>query len=191
MDVIQVTPVAALAISGASGTRHARSAKLKQALEALRSAPPPPPVQADDAAFQAVVAEYHKPLVKPDIPEDVRRYKVQAEFAVQQKRYVDAAKAYAAGLQLAPWWPEGHHNRAILLGELRQYDEAIVEMKRFLLLEPTAPAARAGQDRIYQWETMPRPKTAIDLTEQLLHANGLFAKGGQSTDWSSTEEVSE
>jgi hypothetical protein len=30
-------------------------------------------------------------------------------------------------------------------------------MKKFLLLEPNAPAARAGQDKIYQWEVA-KPK---------------------------------
>jgi tetratricopeptide (TPR) repeat protein len=188
-DVIPLNPYSAFALSGEPENRHPHTLALERALAALRDAPPSPPAQADDPAFQAVVADYHKTLVKPEIPEEVRRYKVQAEFAVQQKRYSDAVKAYAAGLQLAPWWPEGHHNRAILLGELQQYDEAILEMKRFLLLEPTAPAARASQDRIYQWEAAPRPSTAFPLRASLLHLHGMLAHGGQATNWVSTDEL--
>ena len=37
----------------------------------------------------------------------------------------------------------GHYNRALILGELGNYDEAAFEMKKYLALEPEAPDARA------------------------------------------------
>lgn len=107
---------------------------------------------AEEAAFQEHARRYREAPVKPLLPEDVRRYKVQAEHAIASKRFDDATERYEQALRLAPWWPEGHFNRALLLGELGRHQEAIVEMKRYLALVPNAPDARAAQDKIYAWE---------------------------------------
>jgi len=63
-----------------------------------------------------------------------------------------AFEHYAKALAIAPWWPEGRFNRALILGELKRYSEAVREMKRYLQLVPDAPNARASQDKIYEWE---------------------------------------
>src|SRR4029077_856471 len=63
-----------------------------------------------------------------------------------------AVELYGKALEIAPWWPEGHFNRALIMGETRKYGEAIREMKHYLLLVPDAPDAGASQDKIYQWE---------------------------------------
>ncbi len=78
---------------------------------------------------------------------------MQAEFAIEQKRFDDAVNHYEDGLRVAPLWPEGYFNRALVLGELSRYAEAIRAMRKYLLLSPDAPDARAAQDRIYQWES--------------------------------------
>jgi formylglycine-generating enzyme required for sulfatase activity len=115
------------------------------------------PSFADDAntapdPFQQVVANYRAANPKPQLPEEARKYKVQAEFAVQGKQFANAADLYGKALEIAPWWPEGHFNRALILGETKKYWDAMREMKRYLLLVPDAPDARAAQDKIYQWE---------------------------------------
>ena len=104
--------------------------------------------------FNAVVANYRAANPKPQLPEEARKFKVQAEFAVQQKQFDTAADLYGKALEIAPWWPEGHFNRALILGELKQYQRAIREMKLYVRLAPDAPDARAAQDKIYQWEGM-------------------------------------
>jgi len=80
------------------------------------------------------------------------RYKVQAVGAVRDKEFDDAADIYAAALRAAPWWPAGHFNRALVLGEAGDYDMAKREMKYYLQLVPDASNARAAQDKIYEWE---------------------------------------
>lgn len=90
--------------------------------------------------------------IKPELTEDVRKFKIQAEGAVKDKDFVDAAKKYEQALRLAPGWPEGHFNRALVLGETYEFAIAITEMKRYLTLVPTAGNARAAQDKIYEWE---------------------------------------
>ena len=113
--------------------------------------PAPAESAADTAAFDKAVTFYRNRSVKPDLPENARRFKVQAEAAVREKRYDDAIHLYAKGLAVAPWWPEGHYNRALLLGEAGRKPEAVREMKKYLQLEPSAPDARAAQDKIYEW----------------------------------------
>lgn len=107
---------------------------------------------AEEAAFTEAAASYRAATVKPTLPEEVRKFKVQAESAVRKKDFVSAVLRYKEALDVAPWWPEGHFSRALILGELSRYREAIREMKRYLTLVPDAPNARAAQDKIYQWE---------------------------------------
>lgn len=102
--------------------------------------------------FQGVVAKYLAANPKPGLPEEARKFKVQAEFAMQEKQFDKAAELYGKALEIAPWWPEGHFNRALILGETKKYWDAMREMKRYLLLVPDASNARAAQDKIYQWE---------------------------------------
>ena len=114
------------------------------------------PAMADDAnySFQKIAAEYRSANPKPKLPEEAHKYRVQADFMVKQNQFQQAADLYAKGLELAPWWPQGHYDRGFILGELKQYREAMQEMKRYLALVPNAPDARAVQDQIYQWETV-------------------------------------
>ena len=85
--------------------------------------------------FEAVARKYRELFLKPTIPEEARRFKAQAEFAIEQKRYAEASNLYADGLRLCPWWPEGHFNRALVLvtRELSDYKEAVTEMKKYIM----------------------------------------------------------
>lgn len=111
-----------------------------------------PTTPEEEAAFAETAAKYRAVAVKPALPEEARKFKVQAEFALNKKEFEKAAELYKEALDIAPWWPEGHFNRALMLGELSRYRDAIREMKRYLALVPDAPNARAAQDKIYQWE---------------------------------------
>ena len=104
------------------------------------------------AAFEETVRQYQARAIKPELSEEARRHKIQAESAIKEKLYERAIDLYAKSLSLAPWWPEGHFNRALILAEVRDYFNAIDEMKKYLQLEPQAPNARAAQDKIYAWE---------------------------------------
>ncbi len=89
---------------------------------------------------------------RPELPEDARRYGVQATTAAERKSYDEAIALFAKSLEAAPWWAEGHFNRALLLANQNRYQEAVTSMKQFLILAPNAPDARAAQDKIYEWE---------------------------------------
>ena len=107
--------------------------------------------------FQEVVAKYLAAKPKPALPEEARKYKVQAEFLVQEKQIEKAVALYGKALDIAPWWPEGHFKLALLLGETRKYRDAMREMNRYLQLEPEGADGRAAQDKLYQWEVVAEP----------------------------------
>ena len=108
----------------------------------------------NNEAFQEIVKQYQAANPKPVIPETARKFKVQAEFAVQEKRFDKAVELYRKALDIVPWWPEGHYNLALTLGETKKYREAMHEMNRYMLLAPEAVEARMAQDKIYQWESV-------------------------------------
>jgi hypothetical protein len=120
--------------------------------------------QADDAKFAAAVQQYQSMAVKPALPEDARRFAVQAQGAIKDNDFAGAAAYFQQALNVAPWWPEGHYQRAILLSGLDDFDGAIVEMKRYLTLAPNAANARASQDKIYDWERKAPPTAAAQTS---------------------------
>jgi hypothetical protein len=105
-----------------------------------------------DAGFAAVVSAYRNAATNPVISENARMYTVQAEGAIRDKELEEAAFRYCKTLAIAPWWPEAHFNRALVLGEMKEYGFAVREMRRYLALVPAAPDAQAAQDKIYEWE---------------------------------------
>jgi hypothetical protein len=113
----------------------------------------PPKDAAAEAAFQEEARKYRAMRVKPVLPEEAHKYAVQGDFAVEKKNLDAAADRYADALKVAPWWPEGHFKRGLVLADLERYAEGIDEMKKFLLLAPDAKEARAAQDNIYKWES--------------------------------------
>jgi tetratricopeptide (TPR) repeat protein len=109
---------------------------------------------AGGAAAAAVFGEAAKRYrgAAPELPEEVRRLRLQAEAALHDKRFEDAAERYAQALQIAPWWPEGRFNLAIVLADLGAYRSAEREMKRYLVLSPGDPDAPQLQDKLREWD---------------------------------------
>lgn len=106
----------------------------------------------DDVRFQEALRTNQTMPLERELPEAARRFKVQAEDAVREKKFDDAADLYKQALNIAPLWSAGHFNRALVLGETGNYEPAVREMKRYLLLVPNASNVRAAQDKIYIWE---------------------------------------
>ena len=105
-----------------------------------------------DNNFDTQVAAYRALPVKPELPEAAREFKVRAESAVAEKRFLDAVEACDRRLQVEPAWPQGHFNVALVLAALKVYGLAVEEMQRYLALVPDAGNARQAQNRIYEWK---------------------------------------
>lgn len=110
------------------------------------------------SSFEEVAKNYRELKVKPELSEEARKFKVQAESAVKRKEFEIADARYAEALKIAPWWPQGHFNRALILSETERYQSAIDEMNKYLLLVPEAPDARSARDKIYEWEDLAKRK---------------------------------
>jgi tetratricopeptide (TPR) repeat protein len=104
-----------------------------------------------DQRFREMAAQYRASPQKP-LPDKISRCDVLAKTAILTKDYDRAIDIYEDGLKEMPTWAVGHFNVAILLGNSKSYNSAILHMKMYLELEPNAPDALSAQDQIYIWE---------------------------------------
>ena len=110
----------------------------------------------EETAFEDGLRKKRAGQVPIKLPREARKYGVQANFAVEDKRFADAVDRYADALKVSPWWPQGYYNRALILGKIRCLSEAMRDMKRYLQLAPQAADAEQAQDKIDAWESAPR-----------------------------------
>jgi tetratricopeptide (TPR) repeat protein len=89
---------------------------------------------------------------KPPLPEAARRFFVAGEEQARREQYGEAADSFRKATVVAPWYPRGWYNRALLLERLERYDQAAQSMRTFLALDPGSEHARVARDRLYQWQ---------------------------------------
>ena len=104
------------------------------------------------AGFQEKAKAWRVLPQKPAIPEEIRRFRVQAEDAFRNKEFDKTIDYYEKGLEVYPLWPEGYFNAALLCGEVGIYAKAICHMRRYLELSPDAKDAQAARDKMFIWE---------------------------------------
>jgi tetratricopeptide (TPR) repeat protein len=76
-----------------------------------------------------------------------------AETAIAANQITRAIDHYRQALEIAPWWPEGYYNLALAMGA--SFDGtpgAIVEMERYLWLDPQGPRAAQARSKLAQWQ---------------------------------------
>lgn len=106
------------------------------------------------ADFESIAAEYRTLSVKPAIPEEARKYIVQANAMTQAKNYKKAIEYYNEAIRVNPATPMAYNNQALLFAMIGRYNDAINCMKKYLKLVPDAEDARSVQDKIYEYEAM-------------------------------------
>lgn len=103
--------------------------------------------------FQEAAKAYNELSDKPSITEEQRKYIVQANALNQQKEYERAIGLYNKAIEINPVaYPEAYYNLALLYAQTNKFSLAIFNMKKYMLLVPATPDARAIQDKIYEWE---------------------------------------
>jgi len=108
---------------------------------------------ADNIQFSIQAAKYRTMPEKPIITEEQRKYIVQANAMNEKKEYGKAIELYNKALEINPVaYPGAYYNLALLCAQTKEFQQAIYNMKKYLLLVPNAPDARAAQDKIYEWE---------------------------------------
>ena len=113
-------------------------------------------VQKYDSAltqFKTIAEQYRGLQTKPAVTEEQRKFIVQANAFNERKDYVKALEYYnkAIGLDKTAY-PGAYMNMALLSAQIQNYEGAIFQMKKYLMMVPEAEDARGAQDKIYEWE---------------------------------------
>ncbi len=105
--------------------------------------------------FKPLALKYRELTIKPEMPEEQRKYVVQANTLTNMKDYKGAIAIYLKAVKIDPVsYPGAYTNLALLSAQLKRYDDAISYMEKYLMLVPDASDARGAQDKIYEWEIM-------------------------------------
>lgn len=100
--------------------------------------------------FKAKASQQNKNLT---ITEEQRKLIVQSNFAFEEKNYAKALELYQKSIQLNEFnYPQGYYNMALIASQLEDYQLAIFNMKKYIILSPNAEDNRKAQDKIYEWE---------------------------------------
>jgi tetratricopeptide (TPR) repeat protein len=104
-------------------------------------------------AFKPVAEQYQILEVKPAVPEEQRKYIVQANVLNEEKKYSKALNFYEKAIKINPVsYPAAYYNMALIAAQTEDFRYAIFNMKKYLMLKPAAEDSRAAQDKIYVWE---------------------------------------
>jgi hypothetical protein len=113
----------------------------------------------DLASFKLLALKYQTLSEKPAMSPEQRKYIVQGNLMNEQLNYGDAVVYYDKAMSLDPVsYPAGYYNFALIAALAERYELAILNMKKYLLLMPSAPDAEAAQDKIYEWEALKTKK---------------------------------
>ena len=89
----------------------------------------------------------------PAVPEEAERQMARGRAAVKAARdeqgFMRAAKEFGKGLNVAPWLVDGYYNLGVVLDKAGKYDEAIKNLKLYLV---AFPAAKDAKNLIYEIE---------------------------------------
>lgn len=87
-----------------------------------------------------------------DLSEEARRYALRAEAATKEGKFEDAVKEYTKARKTDPFFPVLYKALALNYSELKQYRQAIKNLKFYVALYPDAPDVRNARDEIYRLE---------------------------------------
>lgn len=101
-------------------------------------------------AFKPLAAKYRRLSEPPTMSEEQRRYIVLANTSLEEKNFKNAITFFNNAISVDPiTYPTAYFNLALALALTDNYDDAILNMKKYLLLIPDSTEAR---DKIYEWE---------------------------------------
>lgn len=106
-----------------------------------------------DSIIEGYFAIYPKLKTKPEMPENARRYAVQAVNATVEQNYNKSIELWGKALSITPYNPIAFYNLALIWEFKNNYNNAVTYMKKYLQLSPDAEDARNAQDKIYLWES--------------------------------------
>jgi tetratricopeptide (TPR) repeat protein len=100
----------------------------------------------------ALFAASGKMPTPPEMPDEAHRHVVRGELLLNQGMLDRALVEFNEALRIAPYMPKLYQNTAVIYAALKQYGQAIRQMRLYLQAAPETPDARAAQDQITKWE---------------------------------------
>lgn len=102
--------------------------------------------------FQIKTEAWRALAAKPPVSDEVYKDRLLAEDALKNKDLAGAAKYYELGIAADPTWDQGWYNAALVYAELKDYFDAALCMKHYVVLDPNASDAQAAKDNVILWE---------------------------------------
>lgn len=102
--------------------------------------------------FQTKTAAWRALATKPPVSDEVYKDRLLAEDALKNKDLAGAAKYYELGIAADPTWDQGWYNAALVYAELKDYFDAALCMRHYVVLDPNASDTQAAKDNVILWE---------------------------------------
>jgi tetratricopeptide (TPR) repeat protein len=89
-----------------------------------------------------------------EMPEAALKYAIRGEVLVTEGSFEKASLELKKAIQAAPYAGQLYYNIALVYAELKNYPEAIHNMRIYQVAAPDASNARAAKNEIIKWEFM-------------------------------------
>lgn len=127
----------------------------------------------------------------PAIPKEAERFMVRGQAALEDAKgpedFQAAVTEFSEAVNAAPWWADAYYNLGIAQGKLDQFDEAIQNLKWYLVAAPNAPDAKGVENEIYKIEfKKEKAQKERQVQARIMDLNGLWTR--QDPGWIATYE---
>jgi len=110
----------------------------------------------DQTLREKIIAVAQKLDPTPAVPEETERHLARGAAALKEagntEDYKDAIEEFKEALRLCPWLGEAYFNLGLVQDKAGQYDDAIKNLKLYLLAAPNASDSKKVQSLIFEIE---------------------------------------
>jgi len=110
----------------------------------------------DYALREKIIRHVQTMKPKPAVPEEAKRHLARGKAALrgakEARDFQDAAEEFKKALLYAPWLAEGYYNLGVIQDKAGHYDDAIKNLKFYLIATPKAPDAEKVKELVYEIE---------------------------------------
>lgn len=110
----------------------------------------------DYALREKIIRHVQTMKPAPAVPEEAKRHLVRGKAAFkgakEARDFNDAADEFKKALLYAPWLAEGYYNLGVIQDKAGQYDDAMKNLKFYLIAAPKAPDAEKVKELVYEIE---------------------------------------
>jgi tetratricopeptide (TPR) repeat protein len=110
----------------------------------------------DYALREKIIRHVQTMKPAPAVPEEAKRHLVRGKAAFkgakEARDYADAADEFKKALLYAPWLAEGYYNLGVIQDKAGHYDDAMQNLKFYLIAAPKAPDTEKVKELVYEIE---------------------------------------